>query len=140
METIKNISNALNLSKPSLKKCVFGGFMAGIVAAILANIGNLLLGSLTGQSYPQLNLMSITLSSLVTNLIGSMVYFGFTRHTKHPFMNYSVLALVVATLDSVFVAVNPPVPGFSNIANPLHYVVAVTSILLIPYVARGKKD
>jgi hypothetical protein len=43
--------------------------------------------------------------------------------------------MAVTILDSIMLAVHPPEAGIARVANPLHFVVAITALLLIPALA-----
>ena len=117
---------------PSLGRTLLAGLVSGMAGAALANVVAMALQAVTGLSFPELNVVSITLAALVANLIGSGVYYAFTRSTPRPATLFAILAVVLATLDSLLVTLVPPHPGFGTIANPLHYVVAFTAIVLMP--------
>lgn len=121
-----------------LGRFVLAGAVAGVVAAVVAGVAGAILQAVVGRSYVELSAVPIAVASLVTCVVGGVVYYALSRWTRWPVAIFAAIALVVATLDTVFVTLNPPHPGFAVIANPLHYVVAVVAAVLIPLLsARG---
>ena len=119
----------------SLGRCTLAGLFAGIVAAVLANLALLILVKQMGQSFDVLNWFSVGRASMVSCLLGAFVFGALARWTRRPVLWFVVAGLAVATLDSVMVYLHPPEPGIARIANPLHYVVAITALVFIPALA-----
>lgn len=108
------------------------GVVAGVISAVLANIALLLLTDITGKSFAQLSHLSVTVASVVPNLFGSMIYYYLVKKTSRASGIYAIITLTLATADSIMQAIAAPASGFAMIANPLHYIVAFSSILVIP--------
>lgn len=122
-----------------MRRALLAGLVSGVAAAVLASVAAYALQWVFGTSYAELSVVPITVVSVLTNVVGGVVYYGLSRWTRRPAAIFAVLALVLATVDSVFVALNPLYPGFALVANPLHYIVAIAAAVLIPYVSgRGR--
>lgn len=118
-----------------LRKALLAGLLSGVAAAILGTLALFIMQALTGDHFAELTPVSITLISLFTNLLGGLAFYLLARFTGRPTLFFALLALVLATLDTIMVAANPLYPGFAMVATPLHYVVALVAILLIPRLA-----
>lgn len=119
----------------STGRAVLAGVIAGFLAAILANVAAFILSRQFGQSFDQLNWFSISRASMISSVIAAFVYSALTHWTSRPIIWFAALGLTVAVIDSVLVAQHPPEAGFDRIANPLHFVVAITAVALIPALA-----
>ncbi|MGF1470627.1 MAG: hypothetical protein ACFB50_02660 [Rubrobacteraceae bacterium] len=119
----------------SFRTFLLAGFLAGAVAAVLANVVYGTFRLMGGTSYEELSATTISLASVIPGLLGAVFYYGLTRWVGRPATVLVAVALVAATADSVIVAVNEPQPGFALIATPLHYVVALSIALVLPAVA-----
>jgi hypothetical protein len=117
------------------RNALLAGLLSGIAAAILGTLTLLIMQALTGDRFTELTPVSITAISLLTNLLGGIAYYLLARFTARPALFFAILALVLATLDTLMVAANPLHPGFATVATPLHYVVAFVAIILIPRLA-----
>lgn len=133
-----NVNTSINNNGSLVKfgKTLFGGVIAGIIAAVLANVMTMIVEDITGYSFKELTVVSITAASMVTNIIGSIVYYFFVNKSKKPIRLYVILALFIATLDSILATINAPAQGFGLIATPIHYIVAITSIIVVPQWSR----
>jgi hypothetical protein len=127
--------NEQNRAGPSLGRCILAGLIAGAVSTLLANLAALILARQFNRTFDELNWLSISRASMISCFAGAFVYAALLRWTKHPVIWFTIGGLAVATLDSVFVAMHPPVPGIERIANPLHFVVAIVALILIPILA-----
>src|SRR5258706_565079 len=124
-----------NKRESSLGRCVLAGLIAGALAALLANLANAVLERQFKQSYNELTWVSISRAAMISCVLGAFVYAGLLRWTKHARLWFVVLGLAVTILDSVLVVMYAPVPGIARVANPLHFVVAITALVLIPTLA-----
>jgi hypothetical protein len=124
-----------NKTRPTLGRCVLAGLNAGALATLLANLANLILSRQFNQSYDQLNWVSISRASMISCVLGAFVYAALLRWTNRPLLWFVLISLAVALLDSFFVSKYPPVAGIARIANPLHFVVAITALVVIPILA-----
>jgi uncharacterized membrane protein YeaQ/YmgE (transglycosylase-associated protein family) len=111
-----------------------GGLIAGIVGAIIANIYFLIFSSVTGYSYAELNLFSITLAGIIPSVIGALVYFGLSRMTAKATTLFVALGIVLGALSAlpVFIAPPNPAPGFAAATTPMHLIVALSAVIIIP--------
>ena len=113
-------------------RCLLAGLFSGIVAAVLANLSAAAISRVSELRFEELNLLSISIASVASNLIGSLFFYGFARWTTRPVLWIAVAALAAATADSVVTILRPPHPDFGKLANPLHYIVAMTAAILLP--------
>ena len=119
----------------SLGRCILAGLIAGAVSALLANLACLVLTRQFNQTFDQLNWFSISRAAMISCVGGAFVYVGLLRWTNRPVIWFVVLGLAVAALDSIVVSMHPPSAGIDRVANPLHFVVALTALVLIPILA-----
>ncbi len=122
-----------------LRTFLLAGLGTGVVAVMLAVLAAQLIQRGTGQRYAELSAFSIAFAALFTNVLGGGAYALLVRRTARPVLYYAILALTLATLDTIMVTANPPHDGFATLATPLHYIVAVTSIILVPRLAVGRR-
>ncbi|XID95559.1 hypothetical protein ACF3MZ_14025 [Paenibacillaceae bacterium WGS1546] len=115
------------------------GAAAGIVSAIGSNL--LAWGIMAANDYrfEMLNGFSITLSAFFANLIGAFIYRALRKRTARATLYYAALSLAMAVLMTVNTAANPMEPHIGAVANPLHFLVAVLSLVLIPAFMNRKK-
>ena len=116
-------------------RAVLAGLIAGAVGALLGNVAVLILSRQFGQSFEQLNWFSVSRASMISCMIAAFVYSGLTRWSKRPAVWFAVMGLAIAAIDSVMVTLHPPEAGFDRIANPLHFIVAISALVLIPALA-----
>lgn len=121
-----------------MKKGLLYGCMTGIIAGIASMILNELIGAATGLSFKELNPVSIIIASVIANLIGAMIFMKWVRKTARPALNYLILTAMATILLTLMDSINPPAPKFWIIAYPIHLLVALVSILLIPRWLRDK--
>ena len=119
----------------SVGRAVLAGLIAGAVGALMGNVAALILSRQFGQSFEQLNWFSIARASMISCVIAAFVYGALARWSKRPVVWFAVMGLAIATTDSVMIALHPPEAGFDRIANPLHFVVAISALVLIPTLA-----
>lgn len=122
-------------SRSSLGRCILAGLIAGAVSALLANLAALVLSRQLNQTVDDLNWLSISRAAMVSCVAGGFVYAGLARWTKRPAIWFAIVGLAVAAVDSVLVAMHPSSASFARLANPLHFVVAITAIIIIPLLA-----
>ena len=119
----------------SVGRAVLASVIAGWVGAVLANVTAIILSRQMGQNFEQLNWFSISRASMISCVLAGFVYSALARWTRRPAVWFAALGLGVAAGDSVMVALHPPEAGFDRIANPLHFVVAISALVLIPALA-----
>src|SRR5436305_15348127 len=123
------------IGRVSVGRAVLAGVIAGAVRDLLANVALIILSRQFGQSFDQLNWFSISRASMISCVIAAFVYSALARWSNRPVVWFVVLGLAMASIDSVMVALHPAEAGFDRIANPLHFVVAITALVLIPALA-----
>ncbi|SDQ80535.1 hypothetical protein [Virgibacillus salinus] len=114
--------------KRSLKVGCFVGILAGVAGIVTAY----LIGMFTALWFDQLTWISIGIASIVTNMAGALIYSGWFQSAKRSRIYYIVLVSGVTLLMTVNDIVNPPSIDFGIVAHPVHIVVALISIWLIP--------
>jgi hypothetical protein len=124
-----------NAISPSLGRCVLAGLLAGQAAAVLANLTAWVLSRELSRSFDQLNLPTITRAAVILCVLSAFVYFALVRWTGRPVLWFALVGLAFAGLDSWLVAVRETEAGFAQMANPLHFVVAATALVLVPLLA-----
>jgi hypothetical protein len=122
---------------PSIGRALAAGLLSGIASAVLANLVLMTLNRVTGTGYPELTVIPVTLASVVSNLAGGLVYYALARGVRYPVVLFALAALAAAAFDSLIVFLRPPHPGFAAYANPIHFLVALTAILIVPRVSAG---
>jgi hypothetical protein len=127
--------NEQSRAASSLGRCILAGLVAGAASALLANLTALVLARQFNQTFDDLNWFSISRAAVISCVAGAFVYAGLARWTKRPVLWFVIAGLAVATLDSILVSMYPPAAGFARIANPLHFVVAISALVLIPLLA-----
>lgn len=135
MSTPMTANHAPTTAAP-FRKYLTAGLQTGLATAVIANLVALVVGQLAQVSFAEITLLSVTLASIIPNLIGGALYYGLTRWTARPALIYSIIVAAAAVLDSVMAEVAPPAPGFGVMAHPLHLAVALTAILLMPRLVR----
>ncbi|MDX2284587.1 MAG: DUF6069 family protein [Bacteroidia bacterium] len=132
-------------SRPAIRHFLLGGLIAGGVSALLSMVYSFAYTAATGQGVPEiLNPVSITLSCVVTSLIGGLLYFGFSRWIPaRATLVFQIVAAAVAVLSlaSSFPGQLPngqPAPDFfPALSAPMHLIAgAVAAVLLPAYVTR----
>jgi len=127
----------MKTQSPTLGRTILAGFIAGVIGAVLANLALLILERQMERSFPVLNWVSVARASIISSMLGALVYQGLVRWTKRPVLWFVVIGLAVTILDSIMLAAHPPEAGIARVANPLHFVVAITALLLIPALAQA---
>ena len=122
-------------SKPAFMSYLIGGAVAGIVAAILNNLWNLLYPAMGGVSAPEvINLGSVTLMSIVPLLLAAVGYFVLSRFVNNATTLFQAITIVLALL-SLFGTFNPPMPvpaGFAGLSGPMHVIAGLVGAFVIP--------
>lgn len=123
-----------------MKKTGMVGLCVGIFAGIAGIALYYLLIAITGFSFKQLNPVSIMIASIVSNLIGALIYAKLRQTTARPGVYYAVIAIGFALLLSLMDWAYPPEPQISDIASPIHAIVVTISIILIPNQLRKRNS
>jgi Family of unknown function (DUF6069) len=114
------------------------GFASAVISVIIANIYHAIQSNLSNTSYAELNIISITMTSLITSLIGGFVYMGLARLTARATTIFTVLGIGLAVLSSLPQFLQPLHPGFAAASVPLHLIVGVIAVLIIPRLAQPR--
>lgn len=123
-----------------MKKALLVGFYAGLVSGAGGVAAAYFLGAVTGLWFSQLNWISIPIASIVTNIVGALIYAKWFQKTARPRLYYILLTLGITLLSSLNDVANPPEPKFGLVAHPVHVIVALLSIWLVPlWLTRGKQ-
>ena len=113
------------------------GLVSGLASALLAYGVALGVRIKTGQDYPQLGFLPIALAAVSSNLLGSWAFDFLVRWVPAPRTAFTFLVLAVAFLYTMAVGAHPPADGFLEAVTPIHLMVAVTAIFLIPSLSSG---
>ena len=123
-------------SGPPIIRTLSTGAITGVASAVAANVYHAIQSSLSNTSYAELNLVSITMTALITSLIGSFVHLGLSRLGTRGTTIFTILGLSLAVLSSVPQLFQPLHPGFGAASVPLHLIVGVIAVALIPRLSR----
>ncbi|MGF7086715.1 hypothetical protein JOD24_000544 [Kroppenstedtia sanguinis] len=85
-------------------------------------------------------MISIAVASIIANIAGAMIFVKWFRKTARPSAYYVLLTGGVTLLSSLNVLANPPADKFGVIAQPVHVVVFLLSIWLVPMWLKRKKQ
>lgn len=116
----------------SFKEFLKAGLISGTISIILANTLYALLVQYMNVSFVELNFISISLTSLIANMLGSVVYYVLIKKTKDPISVFSIIALVIAIGSSVPLYIKTQPEGLPLIATALHFLVALVAVVAIP--------
>ena len=108
------------------------GLIAGVIAAVLANIYFLVYSQVSGNSFAELNLVSVTLASIVSGLAGGLLLYGLRRWSARGTRIFVVGGAAFALLSIVPNLVAPPHPNFFWASSPLHLIVAAVILAALP--------
>ncbi|MGP4039783.1 hypothetical protein ACTWP4_07765 [Gracilibacillus sp. D59] len=122
-----------------MKKSIMIGCFVGMVAGVAGIITAYLIGMFTELWFDQLTWVSIGIAAIVTNMAGAFIYTKWFQATKNPRVYYIILVTGITLLMTVNDIVNPPAMDFGIVAHPVHIVVALLSIWLIPTWLESKK-
>lgn len=118
-----------------ISRYLVGGLIAGLTSAVVSIIYNYIYQAATGNSYAELNIGTILVIALLTSLIGGMAYYGLTRLTRQPLPIFWAVGLIFATLSVIpnFVIPPNPAPGFATASSPMHFIVALACLIIVPF-------
>lgn len=138
---METITNSRSSTTPTVGTYLLAGLIAGIVSAVIGNIYNLVYQNVAGHTYDELGLVSITVTAIFTSVVGGLIYYALTRFTKQPQMIFTAVGLVFTTLSVIpnFVSPMNSTAGFAWASTPLHYIVALSAIILIPAVVKARR-
>ncbi len=116
-----------------LDRIVVGGAAIGAATALIANVVGAALG-LDELASPELTPLHVSIASLAASIAGAATFCALHAHAPGSARRrYAMIALALASAATIKVVLVPPATGFAVIAGSLHYVVAVISILAIPW-------
>lgn len=121
-----------------LGRTLLNGSVAGVITAIAANLLAWAIMSINDYEFVMLNGFSITLSAFFANVIGAFLFRFIRKRSSRAFIYYGILCLLMAVLMSLNTSANPMEPNIEAVANPLHYTVAILSLVLIPLLMNRK--
>jgi|GEM_PF-3834115 len=115
------------------------GLVSGFASTLLAYGVALGVRIKTAQDFPQLGFLPIALASISANLLGSWFYSLLPGRVPAPRTLFTFFVVAVTFLYSLAVGSHPPAEGFLEAVVPIHLMVAVTAIFLIPTLSGGSK-
>ncbi|GIO45058.1 hypothetical protein [Paenibacillus apis] len=116
----------------TIGRTLIAGSAAGVISAIAANLLAWGIIAANDFEFEMLNGVSITLSAFFANVIGALIYRVWLKKSSRVVIYYAILSLAMAVLMTVNTASNPMEPHIGAVANPLHFAVALLSLVLIP--------
>lgn len=125
-------------SSPTLRRTLLKGSVVGVISAIAANLLAWAIMSSNDYDFVMLNGVSITLSAFFVNVIGAFIFRIMQNRSSRAVIYYAILSLIMAVLMSLNTSANPMEPNIESVANPLHYAVAILSLVLIPFLMNRK--
>jgi hypothetical protein len=131
------MTNTKQINLP-ITRVLTAGAISGIVSAVIANIYHAIQSNLSATSYTELNPVSITMASIVPNLIGGLAYLGLSRVSSRATTIFIALGLGFAVLSNIPQLIQPLHPGFAAASIPLHLIVGVVAVVLIPRLSQPK--
>lgn len=119
-------------------RAIGAGFAAGFISAILANIIHQIFLILQNTSYPELTIITISFISIITSVLGSLVYYAACRWTNKGYKIFIITGVIVLILDEISIIMQSFPLQFHIIANIMHVTVALIAFITIPKIA-GKQ-
>jgi len=116
----------------TIGRTLIAGSAAGVISAIVSNLLAWGIIAANDFEFEMLNGFSITLSAFFANVIGAFIYRVLQKRSSRAVIYYAILSLVMAVLMTVNTVSNPMEPHIGAVANPLHFAVALLSLVLIP--------
>ena len=116
---------------------------AGLLSALIAALINAVLffafraaGVLTDDIFIQpettLTILPVLISSCMTSIVGSIVFFLFEKYTAKGFRNFLILSVIFLLLSFISPFNIPNVTtGFAVVLNLMHIVVALVLVFMI---------
>jgi peptidoglycan/LPS O-acetylase OafA/YrhL len=115
------------------------GLIAGVIAAVVANIYFLVYTQVSGNTFEELNLVSVTLASIVPGLAAGLLLYGLRRWSARGTQIFVIGGAVFALLTIVPNIVAPPHPNFFWASSPLHVIVAAVILAVLPRMVRSSR-
>ncbi|PYE50517.1 DUF6069 family protein [Deinococcus yavapaiensis] len=120
---------------PAIPTALRAGLIAGVVAAIVANAWYYASVAVTGRAYEELNLLSITVTAILPALIGALLYQRLARRVTNATLIFRAVGVTFAVLSTLPQFIQPLHEGFALATAPLHIIVGVIVVWLIPLLA-----
>ncbi len=111
------------------------GLLAGLIGGLIASVYYYIYQAISGRSYAELNILTIMLTALLVNVVGSLVYYGLVRYTqRNPTSIFRAVGLIFGIMSALPNFLAPPnlTPGFAWAASPMHLIVALSCLLIVP--------
>ncbi len=130
------------LQAAGLGRYLRAGLIAGAAAAVLNIILYFVIIRIGGHQGDVLTVVSISVASLLPNLIAALAYFGLARITRwaRPLLSLGVVVFVLVSVLPHLGIGPPPSPaldalpeGFDLVTIPLHIVFGLTAIFVMPW-------
>lgn len=129
---------------PGFGQLLLGGLAAGAVSAFTNDVYFVVYRWATGFHGQEPSFASITLSSLAPSLPAALGYFVLSRLTKRARLVFTSMTaiIIVVSFEGLLRPTLPdgaPKPaGFDGAVMPMHVVVGLATMLLVPWFARQR--
>ena len=131
--------------RPRFWSVLLWALIAAVITAVVNNVYGTIYSAATGLRIPEvINLVSVTLASVMPVLVAGLGYFLLTRITRHSFIIFAVVVAVLGVL-SVGGSFAPELPdgsptpsGFAGLSAPMHFTGPLIAILLVPIASKQK--
>lgn len=118
------------------------GLLTGLVIAILANLGFVLLGLISGhqigfigQDRDTLYIVFITFATFMAVFISSIIYYFLQRFTKKPIV-WFIIVVILGFIFNTYTAEVDLQEQYKMTAHILHGLVSVLAIYFVPKFSR----
>lgn len=132
-------STTIRSMDQSIGSYLKAGLIVGVIAAVVANIYFVIYTQVSGNSFAELNIISVTLASIIPGLIGSLVLYGLRRWSARGTQIFIIGGVVFALVSIVPNIVAPPHPNFFWAASPLHLLVAAVILIGLPRLVKSSR-
>ncbi len=105
------------------------------MAAVIANIYYFIYEQVTGNTFAELNLGSITGASVLPGLVGGLILYALHRFTSRGTQIFVIGGALFTIVSIVPTIVAPLYPNFFWASAPLHIIVGAVLLALIPRLA-----
>ena len=123
--------------KPTFKQAIVGGLISGVIAAPLNEIWDFIAVAF-GSIAPPNFMVAVVISSIVSLLIGAVLYFLLMKYSKRGRMIFLAVSTVF-TLLSLYATMQPVMPdgsatphGFALLTIPMHLIAGGVAMWGIP--------
>ncbi|MBM7554512.1 hypothetical protein [Thalassobacillus pellis] len=115
-----------------MKKTLLTGMAVGILAGMAALLTEYVVGMTTDLWFEELSPVSILLSCILTNVVGAVIFQKLDQKTTKAKLYYGFVVGAVTLLTTLNTIFNPPQEQFGVAGHPVHIIVALLSIWLVP--------